>query len=138
MMTFLNNNQIADFLMEHYLPCSTWNRDFIIKWYQWYHHFNLSEIIADSKNEILAIAFARPIQNPKDGLDEYHFDPMGECLFVDMVAVLDKRTKPQLLEAILKKMGSKKLIAFKRTKSSKIIRSYPFGKFMSKFIKGNK
>ncbi len=137
MMT-LTTSSIADFLMDNYYPCSTWNKDFITKWYQWYHHYQLSEVIVDAKNEILAIAFARPVKNPEDGLEEYSFDPMGECLFVDMVVVKDQRAKLQLLEAIFSKMGDKQVIAFKRYKYSDDIRRYSFKKFMRKFIKGNK
>lgn len=137
-MNTLTSDKIADFLIDHYPPCFTWERAFIIKWYNWYKHFHLTEVIVDFKDEIVAIAFARPIQNPEDGLDEYHFDPMGECLFVDLTVVKDERSKPQLYNLFVNKMGKMKTIAFKRYKYSKKIRSYPFEKFMLKFIKGNK
>lgn len=137
-MITLTNDQIIDFLVENYPPCFTWERDFIIKWYNWYKHFHLSETIVDFKNEIVAIAFARPIQKPEDGLDEYHFDPMGSCLFVDLTVVKDERSKSQLYDLFVKKMGHMQTIAFKRSKYSKMIRCYPFEKFMLKFIKGTK
>lgn len=133
----LTNRDIAIYLNKNYEPVRKWPLDMVQRWFEWFEHFNLHEIIVNESNDIKAIAFARPVEKSEDGLEEYHYDPTGTCLFVDMV-ICEEGTKKQLLEAIYRKMGSMKKIAFKRVKNLHSIREYDFNKFMKFFVKGDK
>ncbi len=125
----ITNRDIAIYLHQNYQPVKKWPLEMVQRWFEWFQHFELYEVLTDEYNNIKAIAFARPVKQADDGLEEYQFDPTGECIFADLMICEETKYKPQILQTIYRKYGNMKTIAFKRAKNLRSINEYDFNRF---------
>lgn len=129
----MTNRDIAIFLKENHKPIQKWSIEMIQRWYEWFNHFRLAHVVIE-KGEIQGIAFARPVKEAYDGIEEYQFDPTGKCLFVDLMICRKNEIKKEMLHAIYRMMGKMETIAFRRgMKNLSGIKEYKFDRFMKVF-----
>lgn len=126
---------IVNFIKENYTPSLSWDEKVMAQWISFYDKRRMISVIQKGK-KIVGFAIARPLYSLMDYKKDYEYDYDGEICFVDLVLANSKEVKIELYLELLKRIGYKKWISFKRFKNGDNVRVYKLEQFMGKFCLG--
>jgi|SRR5215471_2144103 len=104
----------AEFIKRHHPQAEHW--DNILGWCAWYISNGFMVALHREDLTILALACARPVNDPQDGNIPYKYCEDGDCIFIDFMAIEDhdRFVLPAFAIALVQRFGERKKVAYQR------------------------
>ncbi len=125
---------ICMFILQHYAPAREWNKEFLLKWVDWYLARCLIGV-ARAQGCIVGLGLVRALNRPEDWRNRYLHVENGPVMFVDLSISQHDSAYMALWHCALNRLGRREWVAHGRYHRGQMkIWKLPFDQFTKKLL----
>ena len=128
----MNTMSIANYMMDNIECLQGCDKQDLLKYISWYIKQGLIYVVT-LQDQIVGVGNARPVKSTEEGIrDPRHVDWSGDIILIEYLVGQDKSVGEFLYNQLLRIIGERKYIAFRRFKYFDRCKIYEFKKITSK------
>src|SRR5205823_3181112 len=107
-MTQTTLSQIFTFIRRNNPHMKDWTNRVLNYWIGWNIENNFLIPMSETGEHLDGVIVARPVIMPEDGNRDFSFEPLGDCIYVDLAIAKKPLILKGLVLALLQKYGNRK------------------------------